>query len=124
MRSIEVEKRVFDDRAQTRVDVTFEQPEPIAIEVCYRSRHGAMYRKLHAILDSGYSCYVICVADGGYKPAHTPAEFEQGLQQYGPIEVGRYAPLADTLTLGIKSTADMVDLIPPHWVDDDDILWR
>lgn len=120
--SVEVEKQIVGDRARTTVDVKFEQPERIAIEVCYRSRHGAMYRKLHAILDSGYSCYVICVADGGYRPAHTPTEFDESLQTYGPIEVGRYAPLADALTLGTRITEDMVDLDVSRRTDEYDYI--
>lgn len=66
------------------------------------------------MLHNGYSCCVICVVDGACQPAHTPAEFEQSLHQYGPIEAGRCAPLANTLTLRTKMTADSGDAQSPH----------
>lgn len=121
-RSVDVEKGITLGGLRTTVDVRIEQPVPIVIEVCYRSRHGAMYRKLRAILNNGYDCYVICVVDGACQPAHTPAEYDRSLQRYGPIEVGRYAPLANTLTVGTRITDDIVDLIPPHRFDDYDYI--
>jgi len=77
-----VERELTGGGATTTVDVKIERPEPIVVEVCYRSRHGAMARKLQAILHNGYSCYVVCVVDGTCEPRHTPAEFDQSLQQY------------------------------------------
>lgn len=122
--SVDVERELTGGGATTTVDVKIEQPVPIVIEVYFRSRWGAMYRKLSAILSNGYSCYVICVVDGACEPAHTPAEFDQSLQKYGPIEVGRYSPLANTLTIGTRITADIVELRSPHRIDGTDYILK
>ena len=46
-----------------------------SIEFCFCSLYSGVYRKLRAILNNGYSCYVGCVVNGADEPAHTPAEF-------------------------------------------------
>lgn len=99
---------------RTTVDVLIEEPDPIAVEVFYKSRLGALYRKLKAILGSGYDCYVICVDDRNEERAHPPERFERELRNYGPIEVGRYVPEYDLLSFGTRITSQLVDLVPPH----------
>lgn len=57
-----------------------ERPVPTVVEVYQGSRHGSIYRKLQAILNSGYSWYVICVVDEPCEPANIPVEFDRSLQ--------------------------------------------
>lgn len=104
----------IESGTRTTVDVLIEEPDPIAVEVFYKSRLGALYRKLNTILSSGYDCYIICVDDLNKERAHPPERFERELRNYGPIEVGRYVPEYDLLSFGTRITAQLVDLVPPR----------
>lgn len=112
--SVKFESGLNSGGARTTVDVLIEEPDPIAVEVFYKSRFGALYRKLTAILSSGYDCYVICVDDWEKERAYPPERFDRELRNYGPIEVGRYVPEYDLLSFGTRITPQLVDLISPH----------
>jgi hypothetical protein len=57
------------------------------------------------------------VEPGKHRPAHKPEDFDESLQEYGPIEVGRFVPEFNQLSFGTRITADMVDLKLPSRVD-------
>ena len=118
--SVELETEVRKGGAMTRADVLISDPDPIAIEVFYKSRMGALYRKLNVLLSNGYSCYVICVADRDHNLAHTPEQFDRSLQKYGPVEVGRYLFEFNRLSIGTRITDELVDLVPPRNMEEDD----
>ena len=110
--SVEIEKEIHGEGVgTTRADVVVTQPDPIAIEVYYRSRFGALSRKLRTMLHEGYDCYVICVAAdlAEYKPAHAPEQFDESLQHLGDIQAGRYVPSVNKLLLGTRITEQQVD---------------
>jgi len=108
--SVDVEKRVGNQRAWTKTDVRILNPEPIAIEVYYRCRHCSLQRKLQRLLENGYSVYVICISGSECKPTHTPDEFNRSLRKIGPVEVGTYRPETNTLSIGTRITPELVDL--------------
>ncbi|UPV75626.1 hypothetical protein M0R89_06060 [Halorussus limi] len=97
-------------------DVYIEEPEPVVFEIYYRSRLAALYRKLDVILGTGKFCHVVCVVPGKYTPAHSPDAFDDALQKYGPVEVGRFVPEFNQLTVGTRITKDKVELKLPSSV--------
>jgi hypothetical protein len=101
----------------TRVDVLIEEPEPVVIELFHLSRVCGLHRRLKVILNNDYACHIICVEPGKHRPAHKPKDFDESLQEYGPIEVGRFVPEFNQLSFGTRITADMVDLKLPSCVD-------
>lgn len=111
--TVEIESVIRKGGAMTRADVIITDPDPIAIEVYYRSRLCALYRKLDVMLANGYACYIICVVPGKYEPEHTPEKFDRNLQKFGPVEVGRFVPEFNKLSFGSRITADVVELKSP-----------
>ncbi|MCU4717574.1 hypothetical protein [Halapricum hydrolyticum] len=117
--TVDIESDIKKGGGSMRADVVIEEPEPVVVELYYKSRLCALYRKLDVMLNKGYSCYIICVAPGQYKPAHKPEDFDESLQEYGPIEVGRFVPEFNMLSFGTRITAEIVDLKLPSRVDGD-----
>lgn len=108
--TVDIESDIKKGGASARADVIIEAPEPTVIEIYYRSRICGLHRKLDVILSNEYSCYIICVAPGKYNPTHRPGDFDDALQNYGPIEVGRFIPEYNLLTVGTRITQNNVDL--------------
>lgn len=111
--TVQIESQITKGGASMTADVYIEKPEPVVFEIYYRSRLAALYRKLEVILETGKSCHVICVVPGKYSPAHSPDDFDDALQEYGPVEVGRFVPEFNQLTVGTRITKDKVDLKLP-----------
>lgn len=108
--SVQIESEITKGDGSMVADVYIKDPEPVVFEIYYRSRIAALHRKLSVILGAGKSCHVICVVPGKYTPAHSPDKFDSALRSYGPVEVGRFVPEFNHLTVGTRITKNKVDL--------------